>query len=77
MWNVFDDPLILLTVIDCGDAPIFPDVTVQVTSTVFKGSVEYICPLGYSGNGKLTCSADGSWTGQAPYCISKCPFIML
>lgn len=60
--------------IDCGDleTPVNGSVFVDF-GTTFKQVVRYVCEKGFEivGNHSRQCSANGTWTEEAPVCIIK------
>ena len=57
--------------VSCGPAPSAPENGQQsVSGTTFESTVTYSCDRGYTlqGDSRLTCMANGQWSGRAPTC---------
>ena len=68
----------LCSVVVCGPPPLIGNATRQGdVRRQFGAQVAYMCPVGYGIGGSdrrvtvLSCTADGSWSGDAQPCLRK------
>jgi CUB/sushi domain-containing protein len=59
--------------VNCGNPPGVEYAVAEAGGFLYLDTAQYTCLPGYEmrGNNKLTCSADGKWSGVAPSCVPK------
>ena len=79
MSNNMTYKYVLHTGVECEDPGTPENGSRQLTGVKFGDTVRYLCDEGYSLGGSTvrTCSADGSWSGEAPVCQCELWFFVL
>ncbi|XP_070570701.1 E-selectin-like [Ptychodera flava] len=55
------------TIVDCGDPGNVDNASREATSYTYQSIVNYTCHYGFTGEGSITCTANGNWT-EKPLC---------
>ena len=64
--------------IECGRPAVPANAFLNNENTTLNATVTYSCISSYTlcGNRMRTCLPDGTWTGVAPRCVSKCSMVI-
>ena len=76
---VLHTPWFCCLVVDCGQPLLLRHGQVHLTNTTYRSRVNFTCNQGYDlvGISSTVCVANGTWSEEAPLCISKLDYCTL